>query len=276
MNSFKSKKIIPSKPNKVNIRNEQGELAYDPESDKEMWLQINENKKSIPANKERTKRHNKIIQAEDDKGRLNIDRVSGKKLRSLVSLHLKRKSRKASINSTPIIPITSESLDETRLPNDANESSTIEGLGMSNRYKSVKISKLSPTQQRKLKKGEKLIIKAGNDHEIMLSPEQEKKFNKKSMMGCGITIQLDPYQQDLMSGEGFKSFVGKVKRAAIGKKIIKFAKDTKLAKRVGDALIERAVKTIAGAGVETKRKRGRPKKGGALMPAGGALRPAGY
>ena len=57
----------------------------------------------------------------------------------------------------------------------------------------------------------------------MLSPEQEKKFNKKSLTGCGITIQLDPYQQDMvMSGAGFKDFIGKIKQAKIGKKIIKF------------------------------------------------------
>ena len=165
-------------------------------------------------------------------------------------------------------------------------------------YSPVKIHKLSATQKRKLKKGDKVIIKKGNDEEINLSPEQAKKFERKSKVGAGLTIQLDPYQQDQLSGkgmqtagmccsncgvemeiegEGLKQFVGKVKRAGIGKKIIKFAKDTKLAKRVGNALIERAVKTIAGSGAETvKRKRGRPKKsGGALLPAGGALLPAG-
>ena len=169
-------------------------------------------------------------------------------------------------------------------------------------YSPVKIHKLSATQKRKLKKGDKVIIKKGNDEEINLSPEQAKKFERKSKVGAGLTIQLDPYQQDQLSGkgmqtagmccsecgveleiegEGLKQFVGKVKRAGIGKKLIKFAKDTKLAKRVGNALIERAVKTIAGSGAETvKRKRGRPKKSpgsGALMPAGGggALKPAG-
>lgn len=169
-------------------------------------------------------------------------------------------------------------------------------------YSPVKIHKLSATQKRKLKKGDKVIIKKGNDEEINLSPEQAKKFERKSKVGAGLTIQLDPYQQDQLSGkgmqtagmccsncgvemeiegEGLKQFVGKVKRAGIGKKIIKFAKDTKLAKKVGNALIERAVKTIAGSGAETvKRKRGRPKKSpgsGALMPAGGggALKPAG-
>jgi hypothetical protein len=86
---------------------------------------------------------------------------------------------------------------------------------------------------------------------------------------CGVELE----------GTGIKQFVSAVKKAKIGKKLIKFAKDTKLAKRVGNALIERAVKTIAGSGAETvKRKRGRPKKsdtGGAMMPAGGALLPAG-
>ena len=164
-------------------------------------------------------------------------------------------------------------------------------------YSPVKIHKLSATQMRKLKKGDKVIIKKGNDQEINLSAEQAKKFERKSKVGAGLTIQLDPYQQDQMSGkgmqssgmcctncgvelegEGIKQFVGAVKRAGIGKKIIKFAKDTKLAKRVGNALIDRAVATIAGSGAETKRKRGRPKKpdtGGAMMPAGGALLPAG-
>lgn len=163
-------------------------------------------------------------------------------------------------------------------------------------YSPVKIHKLSTTQKRKLIKGCKVIIKKGNDEELNLNQEQARKFERKSKVGAGLTIQLDPYQQDNLSGkgmtdmccsncgiemegEGIKQFIGKVKRAAIGKKIMKFAKDTKLAKRVGNALVERAVKTIAGSGAEseTKRKRGRPpKSGGALMPAGGgALLPAG-
>lgn len=165
-------------------------------------------------------------------------------------------------------------------------------------YSTVKIHKLSASQKRKLKKGDKVIIKQGNDDEINLSPEQAKKFERKSKVGAGLTIQLDPYQQDQMSGkgmqtpdmccsncgvemegEGLKDFVSAVKKAKIGKKLIKFAKEQKLGKRVGNALIERAVKTIAGSGVETvKRKRGRPRKGGALMVAGGgggSLKPAG-
>jgi hypothetical protein len=156
-------------------------------------------------------------------------------------------------------------------------------------YVPVKVHKLSATQKRKLRKGDKVIIKSGEGDEIKLSPEQAKKFERKSKVGAGLTVQLDPYQQMEMSGqgmhtggmvcsncgeiegEGFKDFVGKVKRAGIGKKLIGFAKEQKLGKRVANALIERGLKTIAGAGVE-KKKRGRPRK----IPAGGALRPAGY
>jgi hypothetical protein len=164
-------------------------------------------------------------------------------------------------------------------------------------YVPVKVHKLSATQKRKLRKGDKVIIKKGVGDEINLSPEQAKKFERKSKVGSGLTIQLDPYQQMELSGEGmhtggmccnncgveiegegFKDFVGKIKRAKIGKKLIGFAKEQKLGKRVASALVERAIKTIAGAGVE-KKKRGRPRKipaGGALFPAGGSLLPAGY
>jgi hypothetical protein len=148
-------------------------------------------------------------------------------------------------------------------------------------YNSVKIHKPSASQLRNLKKGRKAIVKMGGDYSIDLSEEQAKKLSKASQKGKGLTIQLDPYQQDKMSGkgiieemdgEGLKDFVGKIKKAKIGKKIIKYAKDNKLLQKVGNALVERAVKTIAGSG----RPRGRPpKNGGALLPAGGALLPAG-
>jgi hypothetical protein len=168
-------------------------------------------------------------------------------------------------------------------------------------YTPVRISKLSVNQLRKLKKGEKVIIKKGNDQTLNLSKEQASKFEKKSKAGSGLTIVLDPYQQDELKGkhssnesdtmlacrdldldqegEGLKDFVGKIKKAKIGKKLIGFAKEQKLGKRVANALVERALKTIAGSGVDSgvvpepaKKKRGRPKKpdsgGGALFPAG--------
>lgn len=264
-NAIKPIDPIPSAKNKPpNSSNEQGMLYHNPESDQIWFNEMNKNKDKMTHKKRMTKIFNNTIQDLDNQGRLRPTEQYKGRNKNLVAMYQTKKSRNSLTDTEPFIE-------------DLQSSSV--GEGMSNKYKSVKIHKLSPAQQRKLKKGNKVIIKGGGDHEIMLSPEQEKKFNKKSMMGCGITIQLDPYQQDMvMSGTGFKDFVGKMKKAKIGKKIIKFAKDNKILKRVGNALVERAIKTIAGSGVETvKRKRGRPRKGGALMAAGGggALKPAG-
>jgi hypothetical protein len=224
-------------------------------------------------------------------------------------------------------------------------------------YTPVKIHQLSPAQERKLSKGDKVIIRKGSGQQIYLSEEQKKKFDRASQKGSGVTIQFDPYQQDdfcqsgdgikevfkrvakigqkklrnkakeaferakpklremgrkalpqiselaksegrryldrgvdrvserlsreleepmqrgysenedgefEMEGEGFKDFVGKVKKAKIGKKLVSFVKDQKIGKRLTGALVDRAIKTIAGSG----RPRGRPRKGGALRPAG--------
>ena len=232
-------------------------------------------------------------------------------------------------------------------------------------YTPVKIHQLSATQKRKLRKGDKAIIKQGTGHTVFLSQEQKKKFDRACTKGKGLTVQFDPYQQDEhegsglfssakkiamskkkelvklakerareegrkalpglkdmarskgrdfidharvratqslddavdrgsarvsreleeprvrayeestdgdfeLEGEGFKEFVGKVKRARIGKKVIGFVKDQKIGKRISDAIVERALKTIAGGGTRG-RPRGRPRgrgRGGALMPAG--------
>ena len=232
-------------------------------------------------------------------------------------------------------------------------------------YTPVKIHQLSATQKRKLRKGDKAIIKKGTGHTVFLSQEQKKKFDRACTKGKGLTVQFDPYQQDEhegsglfssakklarakknelvkigkqrvreeglkalpglkdmarsqgrkyidqararatqslddavdygsarvsreleeprvrayeesadgefeLEGEGFKEFVGKVKRAKIGKKVIGFVKDQKIGKRISNAIVERALKTIAGGG-SSARPRGRPRgrgRGGALMPAG--------
>jgi hypothetical protein len=89
---------------------------------------------------------------------------------------------------------------------------------------------------------------------------------------------------DDIEGEGIKDFVGMMKRKKVGRKFVntmkKVAKNP-LVKKVGEALVERAVKTIAGGKVgrpRTKVVKKTIKKrigGGALYPAGGALYPAG-
>ena len=110
-----------------------------------------------------------------------------------------------------------------------------------------------------------------------------------------------------IEGEGIKDFVGMLKRKKVGRKFVntvkKVAKNP-IVKKVGEALVERAIKTIAGGEVKkavvkkavvkkpitSKAQQGlkKPKKavvkksvvkkskrGGALFPAGGALYAAG-
>ena len=229
-------------------------------------------------------------------------------------------------------------------------------------YTPVKIHQLSATQKRKLRKGDKAIIKKGTGHTVFLSEEQKKKFDRACTKGKGLTVQFDPYQQDEHEGaglfstakklarakknelvkigkqrvreEGLKAlpglqdmarsqgrkyidqararatqslddavdygsarvsreleeprvrsyeetadgdfelegegFVGKVKRARIGKKVIGFVKDQKIGKRLSEAIVQRALKTIAGGGTRGRprgRRRGRG-RGGSLLPAG--------
>jgi len=88
-------------------------------------------------------------------------------------------------------------------------------------YTPVKIHQLSSTQQRKLSKGDKVIIRHGSGQEIYLSNEQLKKFDKATQKGSGLTIRFDPYQQDefIQSGSGIRDVFRKV--AKIGQKALR-------------------------------------------------------
>jgi hypothetical protein len=77
--------------------------------------------------------------------------------------------------------------------------------------------------------------------------------------------------QSLDDAVDYGSAIGQVKRAKIGKKVTGFIKDQKIGKRLSEAIVQRALKTIAGGG-SSARPRGRPRGRG----RGGALRPAGY
>jgi len=80
-------------------------------------------------------------------------------------------------------------------------------------YKEVHIHKLSPTQNRKLLKGEKVRIRlyTSNDphHIIRVSPEQHKKLHRAHKHQKAYTIQFDPYQCE-QHGEGI---FGNIKKA---------------------------------------------------------------
>jgi hypothetical protein len=112
----------------------------------------------------------------------------------------------------------------------------------------------------------------------------------------GNDVNVVSFEGDI-EGEGIKDFVGMLKRKKVGRKFVntvkKVAKNP-LVKKVGEALVERAIKTIAGGEVKKAVKTGKaqqglkkpekpkkpkkpekPKRGGALFPAGGALYAAG-
>ena len=64
-------------------------------------------------------------------------------------------------------------------------------------YHKVGIQHLSPTQISRILNGHRVRIKHGKGQEMHLSNEQHKKLMNASKKGCGITVELDPYQMDM-------------------------------------------------------------------------------
>lgn len=119
-------------------------------------------------------------------------------------------------------------------------------------YNSVKIQQPSQNQMTKLKKGQKVRLKLGNDMILNVSDEQSKKLHKASKKGAGVMVQLDPYQREY-EGEGFISFMKKHK---VGRKLKNFAQN-----QILPIAKQAIIKKLGG----TARGRG---NGGALMAAG--------
>ena len=65
----------------------------------------------------------------------------------------------------------------------------------------VKIAKLSPTQLRKVKKGEKVRIKSGSHSTVHLTPIQFKGFEKNKKLGKAYTVILPSHQGAGILGE---------------------------------------------------------------------------
>lgn len=64
-------------------------------------------------------------------------------------------------------------------------------------YHPTNVAKLSPAQISKILNGHRVRVKAGNAHVLHLSQEQHKKVMSAHKKGCGTTIQLDPFQQQM-------------------------------------------------------------------------------
>jgi hypothetical protein len=157
-------------------------------------------------------------------------------------------------------------------------------------YQKVGIQKLSKAQISKLVNGHRVRVKHGNAHEISVSKEQHKKLMSAHKKGCGITIQSDPYQTQLLNhelrGKAGKGFMEDLKSVGntltpvavdIGSALLK--KKLGLGKKKGEGIMDDLKSvgtTLAPIAVDIgtqliKKKLGLGKNGGALFPAGYGL-----
>ena len=80
-------------------------------------------------------------------------------------------------------------------------------------YHPISIDGLSNAQINKLLAGHPVRVKHGKQHQIKVSAEQYKKHVKAAQKGKGVTIMMDPYQQEMhkhLRGHGIMSSLKKV------------------------------------------------------------------
>ena len=70
-------------------------------------------------------------------------------------------------------------------------------------YHGCGIAHITPSQKSKLKRGEPIRMKLGNAHTFPMTEHQIKKLTSAHNKGSAHTVHLDPYQLDMISGEGF-------------------------------------------------------------------------
>lgn len=131
-------------------------------------------------------------------------------------------------------------------------------------YSKVGVAPLSEHQVRRLIKGQGVSIKSGSKHELPMSKEQMKKFERAKKAGRGMVITLDPYQQQMcggkMSGSGFFEDI----RPA-----------TDFLKPLAEASLDRAIKEV-GRGMKPKKGKGLLEDlGRAFQPVSDVFRPSG-
>lgn len=153
-------------------------------------------------------------------------------------------------------------------------------------YHKTGIQTLSPTQISRILNGHRVRIKHGSGQEMHLSNEQHKKLMSASKKGCGITVELDPYQMDMnqhlrgaKKGKGFFDSALKIGKQ-VGKKVapvlIDYGADQlkNAIANSGDGIRRATKKPVA---KKTATKKPVAKKGGALRTAGyGAKKGKGY
>ncbi len=164
-------------------------------------------------------------------------------------------------------------------------------------YHKASISPLSATQISKILNGHSVRVSAGNGHDIELSKEQFKKLARAHQTGKGMTLTMDPYQ---MQNHQYLRGSGNVKKTGkdSGKRLMIAGTDRAIRAITGSGSVNRLKKAqrwegFANAtlrdGIDTAgkaarvyydstdpmaqmgfglKKRGRPRRGGALYPAG--------
>ena len=163
-------------------------------------------------------------------------------------------------------------------------------------YHKASISPLSSTQISKILNGHSVRVSAGNGHDIELSKEQFKKLSKAHKTGKGMTLTMDPFQ---MQNHQYLRGSGNVKKTAKGsaKRLIVSATDRAIRAIEGSGVNrlkkagrwEQFANATIRDGIDTAgkaarvyydstgpaaqmgfglKKRGRPRRGGALFPAG--------
>jgi hypothetical protein len=91
---------------------------------------------------------------------------------------------------------------------------------MPSQYHPTRIAQLSNAQISKLLNGHRIRMKHGNHHIVHLSNEQHKKIHMAHKKGCGVTIEFDPFQQQmhehhkLRHGHGMMDFLKKAGKSA--------------------------------------------------------------
>jgi hypothetical protein len=88
-------------------------------------------------------------------------------------------------------------------------------------YHHVGIHHLSPSQKSKLKHGGAVRMRLGTHHTLPLRADQIKKLHRAHKKGSAVTIELDPYQCDHLSGSGFFDSIKSAFTSPIAKSIVR-------------------------------------------------------
>ena len=175
-------------------------------------------------------------------------------------------------------------LDPYQIDESQHLRGDIRGSGVGKKIKSL-VKKVKPAIKNKVESVVKEQVSKAKQIALKRLNDQVKRDMARRQIEDVVDVpSVDVEFYDDIEGEGIKDFVGMMKRKKVGRKFVntmkKVAKNP-LVKKVGEALVERAIKTIAGGKVgrpRTKVVKKTIKKrigGGALYPAGGALYPAG-